>query len=109
MKVYKCNCCSKIHLEAGNILIHFQSIEQLKICSDYIESIDIALYAAINKNRLTSKSIIIPLGDTACINMAFTVSEFEIFKKTIHNYLSGGTSTSKSFVKRKELEALNLN
>ena len=109
MKVYKCNCCSKIHLEAGNVLIHFPSIQQLKILLDYLESIDVAFYAAINKNRLTSKSIIIPLGDTACINMAFTVSEFETLKRTIRDYLSGGTSPGETFVKCKELEALYLN
>ena len=103
MKVYKCNSCSKIHLEAGNVLIYFPSIHQLKIYSDYLESIDVAFYAAINKNRLTSKAIIIPLGDKECINMAFTVSEFEILKRTIRDYLSGGISPCESFVKCNEL------
>ena len=109
MKVYKCNCCSKIHLEAGNVLIHFPSIQQLKIYSDYLESIDVAYYAALNKNRLTSKAIIISLGDKACINMTFTVSEFEVLKRTVRDYLSGGASTCESFVKCGELEALHLN
>ena len=109
MKISKCNCCSKIHLEAGNILIHFPSIQQLKIYSDYLESIDVAFYAAINKNRLTSKSIVIPLGDETSVNMAFTVSEFEILKRTIRDYLSGGTSLCESYVSCNELESLHLN
>ena len=109
MKVYKCNCCSKIHLEAGNVLINFPSIEYLKIYSDFLESIDVAYYAAINKNRTTSKAIVIPLGDKVSVNMGFTVSEFELLKRTIRDFLSGGTSLRESFVKFDELEAFHLN
>ena len=90
-------------------MIHFPSIQHLKIYSDYLESIDVAFYAAINKNRLTSKAIIIPLGDKVCVNMGFTVSEFELLRRTIRDFLSGGTSLRESFVKFKELEAFHLN
>ena len=109
MKVYKCNSCSKIHLEAGNIVIHFQTITQLITFSDYLESIDVNFYATINRNKWTAKNIFIPLGDKASINMAFTVYEFETLKRTIRDYLSGKNTSCKSFVKCDELESLHLN
>ena len=108
MRVYKCNLCSKIHLEAGNIVVHFSTIQQLKAYSEYLESIDSVYYAAANKGR--AKDIFIPLEDNASINMAFTVCEFEALKKAIRDYLSGKKTPCISFVKCNELdESLHLN
>ena len=109
MKVYKCNFCSKIHLEAGNIVMHFSTITQLIIYSDYLESIDVSYYAALNKNKWTAKDIFIPLENETSVNMAFTVCEFESLKMTIRDYLSGKKISYISFVKCNELESLQLN
>ena len=107
MRVYKCNSCSKIHLEVGNIMIHFSTIQQLKVLSDYLETIDVNYYAAINK-RL-AKDIFIPLGDKISVDLAFTVCEFKLFKKTIRDYLSGEKTSHISFIKCNELESIHLN
>ena len=109
MRIYKCNYCSKIHIEAGNVIINFLKIQQLKLYSDYLESIDVAFYTALNKDRRTTKDIIIPLGDEGAVNVVFTVCEFELLKRTIRDYLSGQKTPCESFVKCNELEALHLN
>ena len=108
MRVYKCNSCSKIHLETGNIIIHFSTIQQLKTYSEYLKSIDSVYYAAANKGR--AKDIFIPLEDNASINMAFTVCEFEALKKVVCDYLSGRKTPCISFVKCNEFDnSLHLN
>ena len=44
-----------------------------------------------------------------CVNMGFTVSEFELLKRTIRDFLSGGTFLRESYVKFEDLEAFHLN
>ncbi|OAV68208.1 hypothetical protein Barb4_02154 [Bacteroidales bacterium Barb4] len=88
MRIYTCNTCSKIHLEAGNVLVHFPALENLRIYMDYLESVDVPYYAAINSKKGLEKVIILPVGETA-VNMAFTVQEFEMLKDTVRDYLTG--------------------
>jgi hypothetical protein len=87
MRIFKCKTCSKIHLEAGNVLIHFPSPERLRKFLNYLESIDPAYYAAINRKKGLAKEIFLPVGDLS-VNMAFTVAEFEELKQTIGDYLA---------------------
>ncbi|MDR0757712.1 MAG: hypothetical protein LBF85_07695 [Tannerella sp.] len=88
MRVFKCSACSKIHVEAGNVLIHFPSVERLKKFLDYIESVDTGCYAALNRGKGLVKDIYLPVGDMS-VNMAFSVAEFEELKCVIRNYLAG--------------------
>ena len=88
MRIYRCKSCTKIHVEAGNIFLHFSSIEKLKTWLDYLNSIDTAYYASLNRAKGLSKEIILAVGENISVNMAFTVQEFEELKQTITNYLS---------------------
>ncbi|MDR2385889.1 MAG: hypothetical protein LBD80_09590 [Tannerella sp.] len=87
MRIFKCNTCSKIHLEAGNLLIHFPSVDRLKKFLDHLESIDVAYYAAINRKKGLEKDIFLPV-DNSTVNMAFSVSEFNELKEMIQDYLT---------------------
>ncbi|MDR2138035.1 MAG: hypothetical protein LBP50_00550 [Tannerella sp.] len=82
MRIFKCKTCSKIHLEAGNVLIHFPSPERLRRFLNYLESIDPFHYAAVNRKKGLAKEIFLPVGDTS-VQMAFTVAEFEELKRTV--------------------------
>lgn len=88
MRVFKCSACSKIHVEAGNVLIHFPSPERLKKFLDYIESIDADYYAALNRSKGLARDIYLPVGDMS-VNMAFSVAEFEELKRAVRDYLAG--------------------
>ncbi|MDR1583771.1 MAG: hypothetical protein LBS55_11055 [Prevotellaceae bacterium] len=85
MKIFKCKTCSKIHIEAGNVFIHFPSVVQLKFFSDYIESLNAHHYAAINRSKGLTKDIFLPIGDTS-VHMAFSMGEFEELKKVIRDF-----------------------
>jgi hypothetical protein len=109
MRIYKCNRCSKIHLEIGNTHLHFSSEDRLRFYLNYLDSIDVTYYAAINRNKGLNKEIILPLGECIAVNLAFTVSEFETLKRIIRGYLSGKSGTRPAFVASDEFLALNLN
>jgi hypothetical protein len=109
MRIYICNRCSKIHLEIGNTHIHFSSVERLKVFLNYLDSIDVAYYVAINRSKGLSKEIILPLGEYIAVNLAFTTHEFEAFKGIIRNYLSGKPGFRQSFVASEEFRVLNWN
>ncbi|MDR1866202.1 MAG: hypothetical protein LBR08_11610 [Bacteroidales bacterium] len=65
MRIFKCNACNKIHLEAGNILMHFPSTERLRRFLNYLESIDAPHYAAINRNKGLAKDVYLPVDTPA--------------------------------------------
>ncbi|MDR2121009.1 MAG: hypothetical protein LBP64_09100 [Tannerella sp.] len=85
MRIFKCKSCTKIHVEAGNVLIHFPSPERLKKFLNYLESIDVDYYSALNRNKGLAKDIFLPVGDMS-VNMAFSVEEFEELKQAIRDY-----------------------
>jgi hypothetical protein len=87
MRVFKCNTCSKIHVEAGNVLFHFPSPERLKKFLNYLESIDADYYSALNRSKGLAKDIYLPVGDMS-VNMAFSVAEFEELKQAVRDYLA---------------------
>ncbi|MDR1666266.1 MAG: hypothetical protein LBS03_01035 [Bacteroidales bacterium] len=93
-------------MEAGNVLMHFSSPEKLKIYSDYLASIDVPYYAAINKSKGLEKVIILPVVDM-CVYATFTVQEFETLKELIRDYLAN--RTKKTFIRCSELQPLNPN
>jgi hypothetical protein len=72
--------------------MHFTCPEKLRFYLNYLETIDVPYYAAINGNKGLEKVIILPVAETS-VNIAFTVQEFELLKETIHNYLMGKTMT----------------
>jgi hypothetical protein len=86
MRIFRCKACSKIHVEVGNLLIHFPTLKRLKVFLDYLESIDPVHYKAINGSRGLSHDIYLPVGDTS-VNMAFSVGEFEELKQTVRCFL----------------------
>ena len=87
MKAYRCNSCSKIHLEAGNVILHFASPPHLKTYLEYLESIDVAHYAELNGRKGLQRVIVLPVEGSP-LNMAFTVQEFEALKGAIRYFLS---------------------
>lgn len=87
MRIFKCNTCSKIHLEAGNVLIHFPTPERLEKFLNYLDAIDPSHYAAINRKKGMAKDIFLPVGDLS-VNMAFSVAEFEELKQLVRDYLA---------------------
>jgi hypothetical protein len=97
MRIFTCNSCSRIHLEIGNTQIHFTSVQELKKYWVYLDAIDVAYYAAINRNKGLTKVIIIPLGNCSSVHLGFTVPEFEELKEVICNYLSGKQKQIHSF------------
>ncbi|MDR1603118.1 MAG: hypothetical protein LBS42_11935 [Tannerella sp.] len=109
MRVFKCSACSKIHVEAGNVLIHFPSPERLRKFLDYLESIDADHYAALNRSRGLEKDIYLPAGDRLSVNMAFSVAEFEELKRAVRNYLAGYEPDKLSFAGLLALSKAGLN
>jgi hypothetical protein len=106
MRIFTCNSCSKIHLEIGNTQIHFDTVQELKKYSEYLDAIDISYYAAINRNKGLTKVIIIPLGDCGSVHLGFTVQEFEELKETVCNYLSGKQKQAHSFAGLTEIQLM---
>jgi hypothetical protein len=70
---------------AGNLLIHFPSLNRLKAFLDYLEAIDPAGYKAINNSRGLPHDIYLPVGDTS-VNMGFSVDELEELKRTVRRF-----------------------
>jgi hypothetical protein len=108
MRIFTCNKCSRIHLEIGNVQIHFDTLEKLKHYSEYLEAIDVAYYAAINRSKGLSKEIISSFGNCNSIHLAFTTHEFEQLKATIRSYLLGEKSAY-VFVHADEFQPVNWN
>ncbi|MDR3339291.1 MAG: hypothetical protein LBT25_04185 [Candidatus Symbiothrix sp.] len=112
MRIFTCNSCSKIHLEIGNTQIHFADIQKLKKYFEYLNTIDIAYYAAINRNKGLTRVIIIPLDNCSSVHLGFTVQEFKELKKIICNYLSGKQKQIHSFtglIEIQLMEKMNFN
>lgn len=87
IRIYKCKACEKIHLEAGNALIHFPTLQRLRQYLDYLETIDAPHYAALNRKKGLSKDVFLPV-EGSTVNIAFSLDEFETMKNVIRNYLS---------------------
>ncbi|MDR1023908.1 MAG: hypothetical protein LBL94_11675 [Prevotellaceae bacterium] len=86
MRIFKCSACSKIHVEAGNVLMHFPTLKRLMGFLDYLESIDPHYYKAANSSKGLARDVYLPVGD-ASVSMAFSVGEFEELKQTIRRFL----------------------
>ncbi|MDR1343071.1 MAG: hypothetical protein LBK18_07460 [Prevotellaceae bacterium] len=87
MRIFKCSACSKIHVEAGNVMMHFPTLKRLKGFSDYLESIDPHYYKAANSGKGLAHDVYLPVGD-ASVSMAFSVGEFEELKQAIRRFLA---------------------
>lgn len=109
MRIFTCNHCSKIHLEVGHAQIHFVSLEQLKIYLEYLNSIDVKYYAAVNREKGLSKVIILPLNDCASVHLAFTTQEFEELKVMIRQYLSDKSKPENTLVNYRAFRLMNWN
>jgi hypothetical protein len=109
MRVFTCSKCSRIHLEIGNIQIHFESIEKLKRYSGYLDSIDVAYYAAINRSKGLLREIILPLDVCNSIHLTFTTQEFETLKGVIHDYLMETKKVPGLFIKSNKFQMVNPN
>lgn len=108
IRIYKCKVCEKIHLEAGNALIHFPTRERLKQYLDYLETIDAPYYASLNRRKGLSKDVFLPV-DGSTVNIAFSLEEFETMKMVIRNYLSGRGKCPLLHGNVPELQAINWN
>jgi hypothetical protein len=87
IRIYKWKACEKLHLEAGNALIHFPSLQRLRQYLDYLETIDAPHYAGLNRRKGLSKDVFLPV-EGSTVNIAFSFEEFETMKNVIRNYLS---------------------
>jgi hypothetical protein len=106
MRVYTCNTCSRIHVEAENVLLHFSTREKLSQYLNYLDSIDVVYFSAINRKKGLSKEIF--LQHDKSVTLAFTVLEFEELKQTIREYLTGTTAKKTQFISFDKL-LVNLN
>jgi hypothetical protein len=88
MRVFTCRHCSRIHLEVGHTQIHFASEEELAKYLEFLDSIDVSYYAAINEKKGLSRVIILPIDHCSSAHLSFTRQEFETFKEVIRAYLS---------------------
>jgi hypothetical protein len=84
-------------------------MEKLKVYLNYLDSIDVAYYSAINRNKGLSKVIILPLDECITVSLAFTCPEFETLKKIIRGYLSGKQKSTDQYLTSDEFRMLNLN
>jgi hypothetical protein len=86
MRVFKCSACSKIHVEAGNVMVHFPTLERLTEFLAYLEAIDPYYYREANSSKGLAHDIYLPIGDTSA-SMAFSVDEFEELKLAIRRFM----------------------
>ncbi|MDR1408561.1 MAG: hypothetical protein LBJ23_11045 [Tannerella sp.] len=108
MRIFKCDACSKIHVEVGNVLIHFPSPARLKKFLHYLESIDADYYAALNRSKGLAKDLFLPVGDMS-VNMAFSVAEFEALKQAVRQYLAEHEASRLTLAGRLALSKIELN
>lgn len=86
MRVFTCNKCPKIHVEAGNVLLNFANKQKLADYLAVLESIDAEYYASVNAKKQLEKQIFLPVTGTN-IDICFTFVEFNELKKVIKQYL----------------------
>jgi hypothetical protein len=108
IRIYKCKACEKIHLEAGNVLIHFPTRERLRHYLNYLETVDAPYYASLNRKKSLTKDVFLPV-DGSTVNIAFSLEEFETMKRVIRNYLSGGGKCPFQHCDLSKLQAINWN
>jgi phage FluMu protein Com len=101
IRVFKCNSCSKIHLEIGNTQLNFPSCKHLQTYLEGLDTVDATYYAALNKSKGLSKVIIFPLNAAETAHIGFTEKEFEELKTVIRNYLSDNRKQAHKYVKFK--------
>ena len=86
MRIFTCNSCTKIHIETGNILLHFASTEKLTQYLHELDNIDAEYYAVLNSGKAFSKDIFLQVPNTN-LNLGFTIEEFTVFRESIREYL----------------------
>lgn len=79
-----------VHIEVGNVLIHFTGKQKLAEYLKELDSIDVEYYAMLNRGKQFSKDIFLPVTTGTGVNLSFTVDEFYNFKSMIGNYLKYG-------------------
>jgi hypothetical protein len=72
-------------VEAGNVMMHFPSLNRLKVFLDYLESIDPYHYKALNSEKGLARDVYLPVGETS-VNMAFSVDEFEELRQMVRRF-----------------------
>jgi hypothetical protein len=87
--------------------MHFPTLARLKMFLNYLETLDVSYYAAINRSKGLAKDIFLPIGDTS-VNMAFSVAELEELKQVIHDYLEK-LPTVEKFAVHGDVQAFCLN
>jgi hypothetical protein len=68
--------------------MHFDSLSDLGKYMEYLDAIDTAHYAAVNRRKGLDKVIVLPLDNTGGMHLGFTEQEFEELKGVIRGYLS---------------------
>ena len=79
-----------VHIEIGNVLIHFTSTQKLTEYLNELDTIDVEYYAMLNKGKQFNKDIFLPVAVGMGVNLSFTVEEFYYFKSMILNYIRYG-------------------
>jgi len=86
MRIFTCDYCTKIHIEIGNILLHFASKNKLEQYLNELDNIDAEYFAKVNLSKPFSKDIFLQVPGTN-MNLSFTVKEFTMYKENIRKYL----------------------
>lgn len=97
MRVFKCNSCTKIHVEAGNVLLNFSDEQKLINYLAELDKINADYYAALNSNKPFKKDLFLPVAGTN-ISIGFTIGEFNELRKAIRSYLQSLNNANSVFI-----------
>ncbi|MDR1055461.1 MAG: hypothetical protein LBL90_06475 [Prevotellaceae bacterium] len=103
MRIFTCNNCTRIHIEAGNILFHFANKEKLAKYLNELDVIDAEYYTALNADKAFCKDIFLPVADTN-INLGFSLNEFKEFRERIRNYLNLKNHMPITFIRANKMD-----
>lgn len=81
--VYKCNSCSKIHIEYKNLNFNFTQ-SQYDYFANYFNKLDADYWEDVNKRSPLKRKIVVPIGHDS-LNVLLNRKEIEELRKLLLN------------------------
>jgi hypothetical protein len=85
-----------------NLLLHFQTMEELKEFRNYLDIVDVEHYSIQNRSKGFAKDVYLAIGKMP-FNIALTKEEFSSLKQIIDHYLIQNTINQNLFLVFSEL------